>query len=202
MGFNRKVPDATASFLYIVSLDTAINVAPYPPCEDTQDPAVLGAYRAAFLATDAGQSLPPEQAEFLSELETAEGLTVFCQRRARRQAHKAYRESGDEKALGELGADVIRWKLHNLPAPKRATVKGLLSQGNPNLTDYDNKYQACRFILRHTLIGAQGWDGFALDKATGHVSEKCLDAIDDEWVIEMGNFVFDLPELRKDEKKA
>lgn len=224
MGFGRTYADASVTFTYICSLDTAIPSTDYPACGPVPEPspdrdepftqdeleaarkaartAHLGAYLARFYATPAGEAVDPLEREFLATLTEPESVTVFCQRRTERHLHRDYQRTGSEALLGELAADVIRFRLHNLPAPDRATAIGMAQEKADGLTEYARKYRVARFVLERTLIGADGWPDFKQDKQTKHIAAACFDVFDPEWVVEIGYFLLDLPNLTDREKKA
>lgn len=231
MGFGRFHADATVTFTYICSLDTAISAGQFRECPEVPEvppplparddgtipersaaeleqwrkearAATLGAYLADFYATAAGASVTPEEREFLAGFTEPDALTVFCQRRAKRHNHREYCKTGAESSLGELAADVIRFKLNPLTAPDRATAIGFARETTDGLTDYARKYKVARFVLERTLIGAEGWPEFKTDKQTRKIAPVTFDVFDPDWVIEIGYFVLELPTFTEREKKA
>lgn len=120
----------------------------------------------------------------------------------RKLAHRAYRESGDENELGPIGDDVIRWRLRMLQPRERAEAKGRISEQPAGVPQYVHFYNVNRWIVSLVLIGADGWPEFATDKKTGLASQATIDAIDEDWIIELGDFCLEVPSLRKAEKKA
>ena len=231
MGFGRFHADATVVFTYVCSLDTALPASTVPECADFPPPAPpaatvaeqapeggelpdaeavaksakaahLAAYLADFYATPAGGSVDAEERGFLATLSEPTALTLFCQRRAKRWAHREYCRTGDESLIGPLGADVIRFRLNPLTAPDRATAIGFARETADGLTDYARKYRIARFVLERTLIGADGWPEFRADKQTKRIDARTFDVFDPEWVIEIGYFVLDLPSFTEREKKA
>jgi hypothetical protein len=123
---------------------------------------------------------------------------------ARSVKHRKYRETGEESELGLAPKDdsVIRFRLHNLTPAERAEAKGRLRETDPEVSSFRHLYDVNAWILRRTLVGAVGWGGFQADPTDKHVSEKSLASLDEEWVIELGDFVLELAELRRQEKKA
>jgi hypothetical protein len=228
MGFGRYHADASVTLTYICSLDTAIPAVLYPECPEPPEApppddqgrapsltgadlerwqkearaATLGAYLADFYATGPGASATPEEREFLAQLSEPSAVTLFCQRRTRRERHREYCKTGAETHLGELGPDVIRFKLNPLTAPDRATAIGHARETADGLTDYARKYKVARFVLERTLIGAEGWPEFKADKQTRKIAPATFDVFDPDWVIEVGYFILELPSLTEREKKA
>jgi hypothetical protein len=131
-----------------------------------------------------------------------DALIESCESSARKLRHTAYRESGDESRLGTIADDVIRWRLRMLQPRERAEAKGRLSEQPSGVSTFAHYYAVNRWIVATVLVGADGWRDFATDKKTGRASDATIDAIDEDWIIEIGDFVLDVPNLRKPEKKA
>lgn len=135
-------------------------------------------------------------------LASVEAVIESCVASARKLRHKQYRETGDETKLGTIGADAIRWRLRMLQPRERAEAKGRLSEQPAGVSQFVHYYSVNRWIVSLVLTGAEGWPAFVADKKTGRATEATIDAIDEDWIIEIGDFILEVPTLRKHEKKA
>ena len=206
MGFNRLTAAADVAFPYICSQDTAIlrdafdaQAALAELDEDATDAEKTRLILDRFFADFPDCVVDRSRFEALPSVEA---LIETCEATARKLRHKQYRETGDESKLGFVAPDVIRWRLRMLQPRERAEAKGRLSEQPSNVSTFAHYYAVNRWIVSTVLAGADGWNVFAVDKKTGRATDATIDAIDEDWIIEIGDFVLEVPTLRRHEKKV
>lgn len=153
----------------------------------------------ALIAEFPGEAIDRAKFDALPNLETLIASVTIAARKLR---HKRYRETGNESDLGAIGDDVIRWRLRMLQPKERAEAKGRLSEQPHGVSQFAHYYNVNRWIVALVLTGADGWQDFAIDKKTNRATEQTIDAIDEDWIIELGDFILEAPTLRRTEKKA
>lgn len=197
MAFQRHQPDAAERFDYISEFDTAWSVQWFHGIDLTKLPTDEA--RNTALLAKWSEQYPEAVTEKVRKIKKTSALLETLEHAYRGKCHAKYAETGDESHLGVITDDVFRWKLHSLPAKYRATVKGMMLEGLG--TEIEKQYDVGRYILSKTLVGCAGWHAYA-NGANGHVSEETLDMIEDEFVTDIGHFVYRLGTLRAPEKKA
>lgn len=180
------------------------------PADENQRQQLLAAASArvvidAFFTAFGDGAAKRVQRTALEKVAAAGGLPALvgtCKAQVRAIKHAEYRLSGDEAKLGTIAADVIRWRLRALTAPQEAKAKGRLTEAPAEgVSEFEHYYQVNRWVMSQTLTGAEGWSAFAASKK-GLVTDECLDLLPPDWVIEIGSFVLEMPDLQPLEKKA
>src|SRR3990167_2187453 len=195
MAFNRLVPDRNRAFQYICEKDTGWRFewhCDIPPGEDAD--------RNAFAIREFCQSFPEVKPDAFDATLPHATLMEALQYKGRSVTHDRYCEDGKVTHLGDLAEDTYRWTFHPLQPKERAQATGLIAEHDSKSRFLKNYIVGC-YILECTLTGCEGWTEYR-NGAKGTASADTIQGIPEEWVVELGNFIYTLPVLKAEEKKA